>query len=1097
MTRIARLVAVLFFLAAILSVGSLTIGAAATHQSNSESGHSPVVEAELEASVRCLSFGLYGEITAEAVVDKLSDSSNNLAFVGTSNGLYVIGLDGKLQHFLYSPFGVKQVALIDDITGDGSHEVVVVLNNTLVPALRCYDGVTWEKLWQFAPMAKVWDDTWVERQLGIGSLDVKKDGSTQSIVFISGRRVFSLDARDGTENWQSGTPHAPKRLAAVGDLNGDEAGEVFLTTEDGYLCLLNGKTGQTRWRTRLPEITAHGETTQSTAEHILTLDREAGRVAVTCADGFLRLFDLNARELEWEVSFATQEASAPGPIAMVPDVTSDPGILVCYYSPTPSASGMGVDVRPRTALLDTAGNKLWDREFDAWSLDTGSCGGKPVIMVPTAAEIKLLDLADGESEVKTIPVSTPDEWGADVRQIGEDAFLLVGSLTAISSSGEVLWYYPRIGNVRAASGHFVGDATEDVLFSAEWKTTSQYSYTPPTKNDGVTLVSSAYQYSPEVPEAEVRLLKVMDGATGEITWSYEVPLIDLKSSGGLKGLKVTADLVGNDGIQDIIGYREDTVFILSGKDGVFSSFSAGQPVYSLDVIHNGAPGNALVVGTAAGLTIFDSSGIDLWSTASTEWAEADTVKFTALDDLNSDNIGDLAVLSPTRIVLLTSTDNATGYELHLTLNPETDCLIEYVEFVPDVNGDGVRELAYIQRKPGMQQQDQYTPPGCPELLKQSPVGGEQLLRVELPANSPAVDLACGDFDGDGFVDSLICYNSYDTCSGVGPDQRGSSQNYSGYTLLIISGKDGATMWSHGVNLQNYAGGGWRAVPPATNVGDVSGDGRDDLAWTANHGFEAYSGYYCQRQRVEIYDMANDRSLRVLPVTPLMRGGGWYSSGESDIMLPEDIDGDGRCEVLATVSEQTMASYGQMTYYPGDTSTRYLAVVDTASGEHLAAFMGFALGSSSVFGTHQPGVLGVTASGGVYYLDTSTPLDVTSPADGAKTGPVVPIRWDGTSDGEFVQVFVDGVRNHAGNGSGVDLYLACGKHDIVVRSTDDCGRISYSPADLSKPLTAKVTPSLWKPILLLLSLFVLLSFVMLLFHARLHRIWRARWRGAQP
>ena len=35
----------------------------------------------------------------------------------------------------------------------------------------------------------------------------------------------------------------------------------------------------------------------------------------------------------------------------------------------------------------------------------------------------------------------------------------------------------------------------------------------------------------------------------------------------IEGIEVTADLVGNDGVQDIIGYREDTVFIFSGKDG--------------------------------------------------------------------------------------------------------------------------------------------------------------------------------------------------------------------------------------------------------------------------------------------------------------------------------------------------------------------------------------------------------------------------------------------------------------------------------------------------------------------------------------------------
>ena len=87
------------------------------------------------------------------------------------------------------------------------------------------------------------------------------------------------------------------------------------------------------------------------------------------------------------------------------------------------------------------------------------------------------------------------------------------------------------------------------------------------------------------------------------------------------------------------------------------------------MIRNGASGNAIAVGTASGLTIFDSTGTPLWTTTGAEWVEDETVKFTALDDLNSDNISDLAVLSSTRIVLLKSTDNATGYEFAPDVQP--------------------------------------------------------------------------------------------------------------------------------------------------------------------------------------------------------------------------------------------------------------------------------------------------------------------------------------------------------------------------------------------------------------------------------------------
>lgn len=1097
MTRIARLTAVLLISAVVVSVASLTTGAATTHRTNPEPSGPLSGQADSEVSVRCLPFGLYGDITANVLVDRLSDSGEQLAFVGTSNGLYVVSLDGKLRHFLYSPFGVRFVALIDDVTGDGIREAVVVLNSTQVPALRCYDGASWEKVWQFAPVAKVWDDTWVKRQMGITSLQVMEDGDSQSVVIISGRSVFSVDAKEGIERWRSSALHIPKTITVVADLNSDGTDEVFLATQDGYIRLLNGNTGKARWRTRLPEITVYNETIQSTAEHVLTLDSEEGMVAVASSDGIVRLFDLNAQKLEWEVSLPTPKGVPPGPMALVPNPTADgqSAILVSYSSPTPLTSGVGETVKNRVALLDAAGNKLWDRDSDAWGLSSSSYGGKPAVIVPTAEEIKLVDLADGESVVKTIPVSTPDEWGADVRQIGENAFLLVGSLTAISSTGDVLWHYPRIANVKALPGNFVGDATEDVLFSAEWKTIPDSGYTPPVNDDGIVLMTTGtpYQgYQPEEPK--VRLLKVTDGATGEIAWSYEVPLNDLKSSGGLKGIKVTADLVGNDGVQDIIGYREDTIFIFSGKDGSISSFSSGQPVESLDIIRNGASGNAVAVSSASGLTVFDGMGMPLWATAGEEWVEDEPVKFIVLDDLNSDTVSDLAILSPRRIVLLRSTDNATGYELHLAFDPETECLIEYVELVPDANGDGVREMAYIQRSPGSQQPDKYVPPGCPVLVKQSAVGGEQLLRVALPTQYPTVDLTSGDFNSDGCADSLVCYNSYESCS-----QPGSGQNYTGRTLWIISGRDGATIRTRSVavGLQSYGGSGWGINPPATSIGDVNGDGKDDLAWIADQGFEAYSGYYCHRQRIEIYDVAHDQSLRVIPVTPLLREGGWYSADYA-AMLAADIDGDGRSEILVAVSETLTSSYGRGTYEysPWSSPSAHLAVMDIDSSERLAAFMGISPGSASVFQTHQSGVAGVAAMGRAYFLDTNARFKVTSPADGARTGPVVPVRWEGCYEGDFVQVFVDGVSNYEGNGSGVDLYLARGQHDIVVRSVDDCGRISYGPSDLGSPLTITVTPSPWKPVLLVLTLFVLMAMIVLLFYTRLHRTWRARRRAAK-
>ena len=371
-------------------------------------------------------------------------------------------------------------------------------------------------------------------------------------------------------------------------------------------------------------------------------------------------------------------------------------------------------------------------------------------------------------------------------------------------------------------------------------------------------------------------------------------------------------------------------------------------------------------------------------------------------------------------------------------------------------------------------------------MKRSPVGGEQLLRITIPGWNSAVELSSGDFDGDGCPDALICCDSYQIYG-----DPTSPEEYGG-VLRAISGRDGAPLWEHLLtNKSPWTVNGWKSSLPAGSAGDVNGDGKDELGWTSYSSVEAYSGYYCIQQYVEVYDAAHDRPVATVPASPLLgEDAGGYGWVEYPLLFPGDVNGDGRAEVLAGVSEPTT------TPLVGSPYANYVAVLDLQTGERLAAFLGFSPLSISLFETHRPGVLGVAGAGGAFFLDTGASLQITSPAPGASTGPTVDVRWEGTADGEFIQVFVDGVRNHTSNGSEVQLYLGRGDHDIVVWSIDDCGRILYGPADLGAPLSIKVTASPWKPIMLVLTLLVVAAFILALLYPRLHRTLRARRRAAK-
>ncbi len=1099
----------------VLAIAALVIGFKAPPASEPAPA-APGSDAGSGPSVTCLALGLYGDITAPPVMEWLSDSRGDLTFVGTSNGLYVVDPRGQLSHFLYSPFGIEDFAVIDDITGDGVRDVVVALNDTQVPALRCHDGATWEKLWQFAPMARVWDRQWVDRQLAVTGLEVMAGEEGQSLVVTSGRCAFSVDARDGSEQWRFSASSALGPMVALDGLGGDSSGVVLVGSDEGDLFRLSGRTGEVQWQTRLPKhkgVTYEG--IQRLVSSMAVLDEEAGKVVVASADGYAQMYDLLERRLEWETRAFGSDPGSMGPdysavdllISLAPDVSGDglPEVLLSG-SPQGNAPGYAAYAYGKATLCDSAGNVLWEKSslaYSAMGVETGTVDGKPFFLESAGGEIKLTDLKDGKSVLRTVPL---DELASADQAIitrqpggtGYQAFSTTSDLTLLSDTGEVLWSCPRLATLTAQEGGFVGDSASDVLFCAERIDPTSGGYVYDTKlPDGAIIRETSPGLAAQKPG--VRLLAMMDGATRAFAWSYEVPYGDLRDSGGLQGIMVGPDLAGNDGIPDIVGYRGDTVFIFSGRNGSLATVPVGVPISKLEVVGRGGAGSALALSTSGsgglesggggGLLIIDPGGTPLWTTTAAEWLGNETGgSFTVLDDINSDTISDLALVSAARMVVFQSAAATDNYEEHLTVEAKAGYNISRVEQVPDADRDGIRDLACIQQ-PG-QETAQFTSPTAPLLSVRSASDGEKLFEVGLPEYRMADDLACGDFNGDGCADSLF----------VSTSDKGL-----GMRLLVLSGKDGSTLRDHLIEMAYY-GGSQTGASPAANIGDFDGDGADDLVYASAPGGEyeylpdggsVFTPFEQAHLSLCVWSPARDEVLMSVPATPSLNAG--YYEGDTRTPLTGDVDGDGHLEVVCGVAEPDVPSFDPDAYsgfYSNGVHGGNLAVVDFESGQRLAGFAGFNVSTMSVFQPHDPGSLGVAASGAVFFLLLDSPLEVTSPGNGARTGPSVEVAWEGPAVGDFSLVLVDGLRNDMTNGLRSDLYLGRGVHDITVRSVDDWGRISYGPSDLEAPLTITVAPSPWRPVWLVLTLLALAAIALALFYPRLHRAWRARRRAAK-
>ncbi len=1032
----------------------------------------------------------------QPLAGRLSEAGDDLTFVGTTNGLYVVDAGGRLHHFLYSPVGIRKMALVGDITGDGIGEVAVAFVDTRAPALRCHDGATWEELWQYAPMARIWDREWVDRQMAVTGLEVLAGEEGQKLAITSGRSVICIDARDGSEEWRFGAPAALGPMAVLSGLDG-EGGAVFAGTNDGDLYWLDGRTGKTRWRTRLPRHDGMMyDDIQRLVSDVAVLDDASGKVLVASADGYAQLYDLPGKRREWETRAFGQDpggmyldySSADLVISVAPDITGDglPEALLSeatggklYYA-TPSAG--------RTSLCDSGGTIVWEKnplQHFGKGIYTGCIDGKPFLLQSSGSEITLIDLKDGQSVLHRVPLAQladPDQSLIVGSPGGQDylAFSSTTDLVALSASGEVRWSYPRLGNVTSEEADFVGDGTGDVLFCAEQFGGTAYDSYYPLEGQGV------------------RLLAMMDGATRSVAWSREVPYGELRDMGGLQGMRVAPDLVGHDQVPDIVGYREDTVFIFSGRDGSLTTLPAGLQIAALEVVRRGADGSAIALATpgvgdqesgdAGGLLVLDAAGAPLWMTTVAGWPDDQQIgSLMALDDVSSDNVDELALVSASRAVVFRSVAATDNYQERLTIEPGAGRYISSVEQVTDADRDGIRDLACIQLGQASQSMGQGLAPPAPLLTLRSGADGHQLFQVELPAYWTTYDLSCGDFNGDGYADSLFFL----------PNEKGI-----GLTMIVLSGRDGATLRAPGMETEYFVEPGGR--PPAVNIGDFDGDGADELGYLSFpagwYGYAEDPPEIAPEDRqlcLRVYSPALDSFLTSVPASLRMKTG-FYGGGNPNL-LAADVDGDGRFEMMCDVTDPYVPSYdpdaGFYLDYGGSTGGN-LAVVDLDSGLRLAAFAGFSASGVSLFEAHKPGTLGVAARGAACFLRVDGGLSITSPEDGATAGPNVSVTWEGATEGNFATVYVDGVRYDMTGDSRSDLYLGRGNHDITVISEDNWGRVSCGPANMGKPLTIKVVPSPWKPAWLVLSLVALVAVAGALSYPRLHRAWRARRRASR-
>jgi hypothetical protein len=552
--------------------------------------------------VNLLQIGISGDID-ELVIESLTQNSETV-LVGTTTGTYVFSSDLNLLRYIQVQ-KVKNILVIDDITGDGQKDIVVTTDDRYFPNILAYDVASGEKIWEFSSKMEIYDMDmlWTTQQAKAFEIskiqDVNNDGYSD-IVVSSGYSVYLLSGKTGKEIWEFKGKDNLWDLSVISDTNKNGVQDILTGSQDGYIYLIDGK-GDTIWSKLLAEkytvINPNTNTSVATVARsvwdIVPLEIDGKqKIFVSVEDGYVYKIDLETREIEWKEQiiqytdlylfeyyggFIVPTYSGSRNffnlmIKVVDDVTGDDNsdILVSTWS---GQRLYGADYKGKTEelyLLNSKdGKTVWSNKNIELTyineLETVKTVGKTYLLIPIeksgyGEKIKMIDIKDG-SLYKTITInSSSDVYRFNlyfVKEFGNN-FLLASNYGDILTSdydGIVKYDYPRINSIITDYGDLTGDTTQDLLVKS--------------KNN-----AEAEEY---LDEGQARAIAVVDGGTKEVVWSYVLPFKTFVETGGFKEVQIIPDL-DKDGKSDIATYVQapeevdefgntTRIVAFSGKDG--------------------------------------------------------------------------------------------------------------------------------------------------------------------------------------------------------------------------------------------------------------------------------------------------------------------------------------------------------------------------------------------------------------------------------------------------------------------------------------------------------------------------------------------------
>ncbi len=1074
------------------------------------------------ASMTMIQSGISGAVTTKNIIVGQIGAENDV-IVGTSTGLYILTSDGGLEEYIQTPAPVSNVVVIDDATGDGINEIVIGTEDVYFPNVQCYDTATGEKLWEFSPKIEVYDTyiLWTMKQTRVFDMivldDIDGDGY-MDVAFSSGYVLYALSGKTGEKLWEfSDTDN-------VWDIQLTENGDILAGDQNGHVYFISSDSGEVIWKRGIaegytvlnPGTNAEAGDVKRSVWDIIPVDIDGKEhAAVSTEDGHVYLLDTANGETVWKLEIIdyvdtllysyygdnpTATSSSDYNFFNLRLTASDSG-LVAYTFPGIRYGKEYKGVKGIYMIDTGTGQIKWENEnIDltyAASVEVVDLG-KEYLAVPLGktgrkGKIRIMDPDDGSTyDTVNINSSSAKSRGClfFIRAVGENRFLFTSSYDDLGLAeypNGIVWRYPRINDVFVLKADFTGDGETDMLVKSR---------------DGVDNENV-------FDEGKSRMFFVIDGATMETVWSYELPSKVFMETGGLSELQVAPDVNG-DGKSDIVAYiqydgdwnrgdeygEKTMVMVFSGKTG---KVLMDRPVTDADYygIYERLFKDNNFFNETARKSLLDDWGISergfdeltLLQKRDFEKQKEDRksnildmkddvrirkriVSLDIIDDQSGDGIDDFIIGLWNDVFIMDSVsgdivwnktsrldfyrDPFTGETPDgLFSNWTTDDRTRYI-VVGNANNDGMDDLVLISWDNIM--------------FLHSNVTGKNLeyavafTRSEKDGMDKERVTNIGDLNGNGADDivfekhvpdapSMFIFadgrNGYTILeserNGVGADLKAADFNGNGFEDFIIF-----QMWTDG-------GG------PSLQVTD----GRTkEVIWNYNGIGEAWMvtdifGYGTVMPAAPAGDINGDGITDIAVV----RSQAWQPGAEVviyDVKNNEELttikieDTDktrgGGDEWMPGISAEMLSDING----DGNNELGIIAAVGEEYQKQIRMFV-IDVANSEILSDFSSagkemlnlggGTVGmIGSSGNIYFLDTDKELKITSPSDGDVSGSPVRVTWTGASD-SVTTVLVDSQKTLMTEEDSAEFEILSGEHKITVYSFDSYGKGVYDSIDV--------------------------------------------------